>query len=205
MTVFTVLLFLLIKKPFTILSFWKDCCTTFDCSILHVDRIVSVSWSLTFLFVKKLCWYSGQKRWKEKIALNKSKHFMSRSCLLIGALLSVRFLICILVRAIPVSFKLSKRKADENLQSLHTVLYGRKSNVRLPQVFCSSSMVYFIYFVKLCWFSAEPFFEEKHISIFWVCLDRQSSKFFSRQPYYVKEVFSPCYMLSSIISGSPLC
>lgn len=27
-----------------------------------------------------------------------------------------------------VSFKLSKRKVDENLQSLHTVLYGRKSN-----------------------------------------------------------------------------
>jgi len=27
-----------------------------------------------------------------------------------------------------VSFKLSKRKADESLQSLHTVLYGRKSN-----------------------------------------------------------------------------
>jgi hypothetical protein len=75
---------------------------------------------------------------------------MSRSCLLISALLSVRFLICILVRVIPVSFKLSKRKVDENLQSLHTVLYGRKSNVRLPQVFCSSSMVYFIHFVKLC-------------------------------------------------------
>ncbi|CAO1942874.1 unnamed protein product [Urochloa humidicola] len=28
-----------------------------------------------------------------------------------------------------VSFKLSKRKADENLQSLHTLMYGRKSNV----------------------------------------------------------------------------
>ncbi|RWW67038.1 hypothetical protein BHE74_00025546, partial [Ensete ventricosum] len=29
-----------------------------------------------------------------------------------------------------VSFKLSKRKVDENLQALHTVLFGRKSNVR---------------------------------------------------------------------------
>lgn len=133
----------------------------------------------------------GKKRWKEKIALNKRKLFMSRSCLLIGALLSVRFLICILVRAIPVSFKLSKRKVDENLQSLHTVLYGRKSNVRLPQVFCSSSMVYFIYFVKLCWFSAEPFFEEKHISIFWVCLDRQSSKFFPMTTILCKRSFFP--------------
>ncbi|TKW18584.1 hypothetical protein SEVIR_5G440700v4 [Setaria viridis] len=28
-----------------------------------------------------------------------------------------------------VSFKLSKRKTDENLQSLHTLMYGRKSNV----------------------------------------------------------------------------
>ncbi|KAF8648629.1 hypothetical protein HU200_064674 [Digitaria exilis] len=28
-----------------------------------------------------------------------------------------------------VSFKLSKRKADENLQSLHALMYGRKSNV----------------------------------------------------------------------------
>ncbi|CAL4959675.1 unnamed protein product [Urochloa decumbens] len=28
-----------------------------------------------------------------------------------------------------VSFKLSKRKADENLQSLHTLMYGKKSNV----------------------------------------------------------------------------
>ncbi|CAL9098388.1 unnamed protein product [Musa textilis] len=29
-----------------------------------------------------------------------------------------------------VSFKLSKRKVDENLQALHTVLFGRKSNAR---------------------------------------------------------------------------
>ncbi|GJM92019.1 hypothetical protein PR202_ga08445 [Eleusine coracana subsp. coracana] len=29
-----------------------------------------------------------------------------------------------------VSFKLSKRKVDENLQSLHTLMYGKKSNVR---------------------------------------------------------------------------
>uniref|UniRef100_A0A453GDK4 Uncharacterized protein n=1 Tax=Aegilops tauschii subsp. strangulata TaxID=200361 RepID=A0A453GDK4_AEGTS len=28
-----------------------------------------------------------------------------------------------------VFFKLSKRKADDNLQSLHTLLFGRKSNV----------------------------------------------------------------------------
>jgi hypothetical protein len=46
-----------------------------------------------------------------------------------------QLMISTLVHAIPVSFKLAKRKADENLQSLHTLLYGRKSNVRLPLMY----------------------------------------------------------------------
>jgi protein DEK len=46
-----------------------------------------------------------------------------------------------------IQFKLSKRKADENLQSLHVLMYGRKSNVRLLHtlfsfnVICSSSFL----------------------------------------------------------------
>jgi len=53
-----------------------------------------------------------------------------------------------------VVFKLSKRKVDDNLQVLHTILFGRKSNVKPlndSPLFCVCAQVAYITFSLSVW------------------------------------------------------
>lgn len=81
---------------------------------------------------------------------------------------------------IPVVFKLSKRKVDENLQALHTILFGRKSNVnlliKLSVLFAHANRFIAFYLFDLGKiFLPIPgtFFEEEYPSVLRFCVDRE--------------------------------
>jgi uncharacterized membrane protein len=145
-----------------------------------------LSWNSWYIFLsnvitffsclhKNLCLINGSiLQLFLPLILNFTSDFFSFNYVLFH---NLKVTICTFIHSIPVSFKLSKRKIDENLQSLHTLMYGKKSNVRFLQVLCISCIICAIYFVNSDDLSTGPLLEEKHIPVFWFCLDWQSSKF----------------------------
>lgn len=80
---------------------------------------------------------------------------------------------CLKIWTVPVAFKLSKRKLDDNLQILHTILFGKKAKVSLcfgvviqGNLLCISMSICFN-----CWCSCAVLqFKEKHSPVFRLCV-----------------------------------